>query len=82
MLQAYQGHFKEEVRFYVDNREVKLPTNKRVIINILDDDINMANSEYLAKLDNAIEEARNGDAYQYFGKGKFSNTPQRVEIGR
>jgi len=66
------------MRFYVDNTEVKLPTNKRVIINILDDDINTANIEYLAKLDNAIEEGRSGEAYQYFGKGKFSDTPQRI----
>ena len=80
MLQAYQGHFREDMRFYVDNTEVKLPTNKRVIINILDDDINTANIEYLAKLDNAIEEGRSGEAYQYFGEGKFSDTPQRVEL--
>ncbi|MCL2225338.1 MAG: hypothetical protein FWB96_10275 [Defluviitaleaceae bacterium] len=80
MLQAYQGHFREEVRFYVDNREVMIPTNKRVIINILDDDIENSNADYLAKLDNAIEEARNGEAYQYFGKGKFSDTPQGMDI--
>ncbi|MCL1844820.1 MAG: hypothetical protein FWF77_02840 [Defluviitaleaceae bacterium] len=80
MLQAYQGHFREEVRLYVDNREVMIPTNKRVIINILDDEAGNANAEYLAKLDNAIEEARNGEAYQYYGKGKFSDTPQRIGV--
>ena len=80
MLQAYQGHFREEVRFYVDNREITIPINKRIIINILDDDTSNANAEYLAKLDNAVEEARNGEAYQYFGKGKFSDTPQRLDV--
>jgi len=76
MLQSYQGHFREEVRFYVDNREVMIPTNKRVIINILDDDISSSYAEYVAKLDNTIDEARNGEAYQYFGKEKFSETPK------
>ena len=80
MLQAYQGYFKEQVRFYVNDKAVTIPTNKRVIINILDDDTTTNNAEYLAKLDNAIEEGRNGEAYQYFGKGKFSTTPQAVEI--
>ena len=36
MLQAYQGHVREEVCFYLDNIEVKIPTDKLVIINILD----------------------------------------------
>ena len=80
MLQAYQGYFREDGRFYVDNREVVIPTNKRVIINILDDEKSNTDNEYLAKLDNSIEEARNGEAYQYFGKGKFSDTPQKVRV--
>ena len=80
MLQAYQGYFKESVNFYVDNKEVTMPTNKRIIINILDDGIGNAKAEYLAKLDSAIEEGRNGEAYQYFGKGKFSDTPQSVKL--
>jgi len=42
--------------------------------------IQKSNADYLAKLDNAIEEAGNGEAYQFFGKGKFSETPQRVDI--
>ena len=42
--------------------------------------IKQANADYLAKLDNSIDEARNGEAYQYFGKGKFSDTAQRVDI--
>jgi hypothetical protein len=57
-----------------------IPVNKRVMINILDNDINKTNDEYLAKLDNAIEETRNGEAYQYYGKGKFSDTPQKVNV--
>jgi hypothetical protein len=80
MLQAYQGYFREDVWFHADNRDVKIPTNKRVIINILDDDMVDANAEYLAKLDNSIEEARNGEAYQYLGKGRFNETPQKVDV--
>ena len=38
------------------------------------------NVEYLAKLDNAINEARNGEAYQFYGKGNFSDTPQRHDV--
>ena len=38
MFQAYQGYFCEKMRFYSDNKEVKIPTNKRIVINILDDD--------------------------------------------
>jgi len=37
MLQAYQGYFQEDVRFIADNIIVKIPTNKRIIINILDE---------------------------------------------
>jgi hypothetical protein len=64
----------------MDNRAVLLPTNKRIIVNILDDDIDNSNADYLAELDNAIEEARNGEAFQYLGRGKFSDTPQRIDV--
>jgi hypothetical protein len=37
MLQAYQGYFQENVRFIADNVIVKIPPNKRIIINILDE---------------------------------------------
>ena len=37
MLQAYQGYFQEDVRFVTDNAIVKIPPNKRIIINILDE---------------------------------------------
>ena len=42
--------------------------------------VQKSNIDYLAKLDNAIEEARNGEAYQFFGKGSFSDTPQRIDV--
>ena len=38
MLQSYQGHFKEDTRFYTDEGEVIIPANKTVIITVLDDD--------------------------------------------
>jgi DNA-damage-inducible protein J len=42
--------------------------------------IQKSNADYLAKLDNAVEEAKNGEAYQFFGKGNFSDTPQRIDV--
>ena len=39
-----------------------------------------ANADYLAKLDKSIDEARTGKAYQYLGKGKFSDTPQAIDV--
>ena len=39
-----------------------------------------ANIDYLTKLDNSLEEALNGESYQFFGKGKFNETPQKVSI--
>ena len=81
MLQAYQGYFLEETRFLSDNSEIKIPPNRRVIINILTDEIETKeNTEYLTKLDNAVEEARTNGAYQYFGNGNFSETRKRIEI--
>ena len=42
--------------------------------------IQKSNADYLAKLDNAIEEARSGEAYQFFGDGNFSDTPRRIDV--
>ena len=39
MIETYQGHFQEDVQFIADNIVVKIPTNRRVIINILDEKI-------------------------------------------
>jgi len=41
MIQAYQGHFQENGQFIsdTDNIVVKIPTNRRVIINILDEPV-------------------------------------------
>ena len=41
MLQAYQGYFQEDVRFIADNVIVKIPPNKRIIINVLDEIVDM-----------------------------------------
>jgi len=53
MIQAYQGHFKEDGRFIADNKIVKLPANKRVIINVLDEiidtEIIQSDEEEIAK---------------------------------
>ena len=42
--------------------------------------VQKSNADYLAKLDNAIEEARSGEAYQFFSKGSFSDKPQRIDV--
>ena len=69
MLQTYQGHFREEVRFYVDNREVTIPTNKRIIINILDDELDMrenhplevsSKEELYKRLNEGLDDVANG----------------------
>ena len=41
MLQAYQGYFQEDVKFVADNVILKIPPNKRIIINILDETVDM-----------------------------------------
>jgi len=42
MIQAYQGYFEEDGRFIANNTVVKIPVKRRVIINILDDEVNDA----------------------------------------
>jgi len=39
MIKAYQGYFREDGRFIANNVTVKIPANRRVIINVLDDEI-------------------------------------------
>jgi len=39
MIQAYQGYFQEDGRFIANNRIIKIPINRRVIVNILEDEI-------------------------------------------
>lgn len=38
MIQTYQGFFLEDGRFFTGGQPVRLPTKRRVIINILDDE--------------------------------------------
>lgn len=53
MIQAYQGHFKDDGRFIADNKIVKIPTNRRVIINVLDEiidtEVTKSNEEEITK---------------------------------
>lgn len=65
MLQAYQGYFQEEIHFNVNNRAVMIPTNRRVIINILDDETE--------------EEPRNGEVYQFSAKRKHIPLKERLD---
>lgn len=46
MVQTYQGYFTEDGRFIPNGTPVKLPTRRRAIVNILDEDIeDMANAD-------------------------------------
>jgi DNA-directed RNA polymerase beta subunit len=38
MIQTYQGYFRNDGYFVADSPSVKLPTMRRVIVNILDDE--------------------------------------------
>ena len=38
MIRTYQGFFQEDGRFITDGVLVKLPTKRRAIVNILDDE--------------------------------------------
>ena len=42
MIQAYQGYFKDNGYFVADNPSVKLPTKRRVIVTILEDEYSSA----------------------------------------
>ena len=39
MIQTYQGYFGEDGRFIQDGLLAKLPTGRRAIVNILDDEV-------------------------------------------
>ena len=38
------------------------------------------NAAYLAKLDSALEDAKENGVYEYFGTGKFSDTLQKIDV--
>jgi len=39
MMQAYQGYFLEDGHFMVDNMPIRLPIKRRIIINVLEDEM-------------------------------------------
>ena len=39
MIQTYQGYFQEDGRFVPDGVMVKLPTRRRAIVNVFDDEV-------------------------------------------
>jgi hypothetical protein len=43
MIQTYQGYFVEDGRFVPDGLPAKIPTKRRAIVNILDDEVSDAN---------------------------------------
>ena len=63
---------------------VARPARKNVVV-LSEDEFNkrdqaLKNIAYLNMLDSSLEEARNGEAYQYMGKGKFKETPEKVIV--
>ena len=42
--------------------------------------VQQTNAAYLAKLDNALEDAKENGAYEYFGSGKFSDDLRKVDV--
>ena len=63
---------------------VARPAQKNVVV-LSEDEFNkrdkaLKNIEYLNMLDSSLEEARSGEAYEYMGKGKFKQTPLKVNV--
>jgi hypothetical protein len=54
MIQTYQGYFIEDGRFVSDGLLVKIPTRRRAIVNILDDEIDSTNHT-VSNIDNTAE---------------------------
>ena len=45
MIQTYQGYFEEDGRFVHDGLFIKLPTRRRAIVNVFDDEITNEKAE-------------------------------------
>jgi hypothetical protein len=63
-VQAYQGYFREDGRFIPDSLLVKIPTNKRAIVNILDVEVVETKSrsqQQLEALDRFVDEIKSLD---------------------
>ena len=54
MIQTFQGYFLEDGHFVSDNTKVKLPTLKRTIINVLNDEITTFYNEIHDKQASAV----------------------------
>ena len=70
MIQAYQGYFQEDGRFITDNR-TKIPANRRVIVNVLDDEIINTDKENIEELEDeyllalALERKKNDNGVRW-----------------
>ena len=63
---------------------VARPARKNVVV-LSEDEFNkrdkaLKDIEYLNMLDSSLDEARNGQAYEYIGKGKFKQTPVKIDV--
>ena len=60
VILTYQGHFQDGRRFVPDGHMVKIPTNRRVIVNVLEDvvcDVETAINQRVDALDKILAEA-------------------------
>jgi len=61
MIQAIQGHFCDDWRFVPDVKMGKAPTNKRIIVNVLDTISNSTAQQRLDALDKIFAEAKKAE---------------------
>jgi len=55
MIQTFQGHFKEDGQFVAGNNVVKIPTYRRVIINVLDEIIDTETNQLEKEIVNRLK---------------------------
>jgi antitoxin YefM len=80
------NNFKNISNWLEENNQewvtVSRPKNKNIVLMTKKEANELArnrkNLEYLMKLDRSVEESGNGEAYEYFDDGTFSETPVKV----
>lgn len=88
MIQTYQGYFQEDGRFISDSLSIQIPTRRRAIVNILDDEvaaISKTDSQQLKE--NALRQIfldaeKVEDALTSEEWAEFENLRSRTHLGR
>ncbi|MCL2249697.1 MAG: hypothetical protein FWC13_10555 [Oscillospiraceae bacterium] len=66
MIQTYQGYFVDDGQFIADGTSVRLPTRRRAVVNIFEDDIadsdvalvDSAREQKIARIQDALAKAQ------------------------